>query len=88
MFFMATENPDQVAYYLFQYPNPRNGRPATTRYRMTLEEAQARHGDVYKPILSSVEYRPKWHGGIKDFEPYPLGTGPLHWFPESPAKKD
>jgi len=77
---MATE---QIPYYFFEYDRPpgANGRPrkpARTTWRMTIEEAAAR-GQGYRPLLETVEYRPKWDGVIRDYEPHRPGTGPVHW---------
>ena len=72
-------DPKGIPHYLFEYDRPGKRVTGKTRYRMTLEEAKARHGDTYRPILDSVEYRKEWDGKPQDFEPYEPGTGPLHW---------
>jgi hypothetical protein len=49
-----TEN---VAYYFFEYDRPGKKTPGRTTWRMTIANARERHGDSYRPILSTAEFR-------------------------------
>lgn len=74
---------EKHAVYFFEYDRPpgKTGRPrvpAKTAWRMTIEQA-AKALPGARPILSSVEYRDKWDGSVKDFEGYTEQTGPVHW---------
>lgn len=75
--------PEQIPYYFFEYDRPpgptgRARKPGISAWRMTIEHAAEKYPG-YRPVLHTVEYRPKWDGVHRDFQPYKPGTGPRHW---------